>query len=233
MSPYARVAITVSVNSMSINWSTLFRQPQTYLLLTGVGLGYAGLIFLAGSRPLAWLTGGSISAVMVGTWATGFQTKPGLQSDSDLLDSANFSARLNQLNQQVPAQSRQTWEQAQRWATESQRFAERIYERDPLLQVELLEAMHTVLNLARQVAEGLKVMDEIETPTYRKLAQQRLNASRDRLQVSHAQLQQLQDQVALAGLDSTQGMDRSLPQRLQTLINANKQILEDSDGSPS
>jgi hypothetical protein len=188
---------------------------------------------LAGARPLAWLAGGGISAGDGRHLGYGLSDQIGDSVGQRPFDATNFAARLNQLNQQVPAQARQTWEQAQRWATESQRFAERIYERDPLLQVELLEAMHTVLNLARQVAEGLKVMDEIETPTYRKLAQQRLNASRDRLQVSHAQLQQLQDQVALAGLDSTQGMDRSLPQRLQTLINANKQILEDSDGSPS
>jgi hypothetical protein len=217
---------------MSINWSTLFRQPQTYLLLTGVGLGYGVLLLLAGARPLAWLAGGGISAAMVGTWATGFQTKSGTLANSDLLDATNFAARLRQLNQQVPAKSRPTWEQAEAWATESQRFAERIYERDPMLQVELLEAMHTVLNLARQVAEGLKVMDEIETPTYRKLAKQRLEASRNRLQASHSQLQQLQDQVALAGLDDAQGMSGSFPQRLQTLITANKQILEDSD-SPS
>jgi hypothetical protein len=200
---------------MSINWSTLFRQPQTYLLLTGMGLGYLRgfarvACWLGRIHWPGWLAEG-ISAAMVGTWAwlTGFQTKSGTLANSDLLDATdNFAARLRQLNQQVPAKSRPTWEQAEAWATESQRFAERIYERDPMLQVELLEAMHTVLNLARQVAEGLKVMDEIETPTYRKLAKQRLEASRNRLQASHSQLQQLQDQVALAGLDDAPGNGR-------------------------
>ena len=156
-----------------------------------------------------------------------------MKSSNDLLDSTIFAARLTGFDRQVPGKSRQTWDQARGWAVESQRFAERIYERDPMLQVELLEAMHTVLNLARQVAEGLKVMDEIETPTYRNLAQQRLQASCDRLQASHAQLQQLQDQIALAGLEDAQNASGSLPQRLQTLITANKQILEDSNSNPA
>ncbi len=182
---------------------------------------------VAGPRPLTWLAGGGISAAMVGTWAVGFrgQTEPSF-SDSNLLESQAFAQQIQQFDQQVPQKGRSTWQQVRTWATESQRFAERIYGQDPLLQVELLEAMHTVVDLARQVAEALEVMDQIETPTYRQLAQQRLTASCDRMQSSHAQLQQLQDQVALAKLDQSSSTSSSLPQRLQNLVAANKQILE-------
>jgi hypothetical protein len=84
-----------------------------------------------------------------------------------------------------------------------------------------------VMDLAKQVADGLTVIDQIETPTYRQLAQQRVEASRDRLQATHAQLQQLQDQVALSSLETDSTASSPLPDRLQTLITANKYILED------
>ena len=218
---------------MAAQQSSFWRQPQTYLLLIGTGLGYATLLLFAGPRPLTWLAGGGISAAMVGTWAAGFRRQTeSYSSGSNLLEGESFARQLQQFDQQIPQKGQHTWQQAQAWATESQRFAERIYEQDPLLQVELLEAMHTVVDLARQVAEALEVIDQIETPTYRQLAQQRLKASCDRMQASHAQLQQLQDQVALAKLDQSSSTGSTLPQRLQNLVAANKQILENPNPDP-
>jgi hypothetical protein len=218
---------------MATQQSGFWHKPQTYLLLAGTGLGYAALLLFAGSRPFTWLAGGGISAAMVGTWAAGFREQTdSITIGSNLLESESFARQLQQFDQQVPQKGQMTWRKARTWATESQKFAERIYEQDSLLQVELLEAMHTVIDLARQVAEALQVMDQIETPTYRQLAQQRLDASCDRLQSSHAQLQQLQDQVALTKLDQSTSTDRTLPQRLQTLVAANKQILETPNADP-
>ena len=210
-----------------------WRQPQTYLLLAGTGLGYAALLLVVGARPLAWVTGGGISAAMVGTWTTGFRrpSEP-LTSGSNLLESESFAQQLQQFDQRVPQKGQGTWRQVRTWAVESQRFAERIYEQDSLLQIELLEAMHTVVDLARQVAEALEVMNQIETPTYRQMAQQRLKASCDRMQASHVQLQQLQDQVALAKLDQSSAGGGTLPQRLQNLVAANQQILEANRPDP-
>ncbi|NJL44657.1 MAG: hypothetical protein HC922_00705 [Leptolyngbyaceae cyanobacterium SM2_3_12] len=214
--------------AMGIRWSKLLSQPQTYILLTGTGLGYGALIWLAGPRPLVWLAGGGISAAMVGSWATGYRPSPEVARGDNLLDAETFAGQLLPLGRQVPSKAQPAWRQAQTWATESQRFAANIYGRDSFLQVQLLEAMHTVLDLSRQVSEALGVMDKIETPTYRQLAQQRLEASCDRLQATHAQLQQLQDQVTLAGLEDDPNSTSSLPQSLQTLVAANKDILADN-----
>ena len=52
------------------------------------------------------------------------------------------------------------------------------------------------------------------------------------MQASHAQLQQLQDQVALAKLDQSSSTGSTLPQRLQNLVAANKQILENPNPDP-
>ena len=210
---------------MGMRQSTLWGLPQTYLLLGGTALGYALLIFLAGPRPIAGLAGAGVAAAMVGSWVVGFRPSETATDSDDLLNPQIFAGQLGTLGKRVPKPAQKTWAQVQTWASESQRFAAQIYGRDSLLQLELLEAMHTVLDLSGQVADALAVIDQIETPAYRQLAQQRLESSCDRLQATHAQLQQLQDQVALSTLD-TAGND-TLPQRLQTLIDANKTILQD------
>lgn len=211
---------------------TLWTQPQTYLLLLGTALGYGGLLWLAGPKPITVLGGGGISAAMIGSWAWGFRPPKNEDPSSNLLDAAVFRSQIDPLGKRVPTASQPTWTEAQAWAVASQRFAARICEREPMLQGDLLEALHTVMALSQQVAEGLAVIPQIETATYRHLTQQRLEASRDRLRDTHDQLQQLQDQVALASLDSNT-LERDtpsgdLPQGLQTLIVANKHILEDT-----
>ncbi|MEA5448797.1 hypothetical protein VB780_09480 [Leptolyngbya sp. CCNP1308] len=209
--------------------STLWGQPQTYLLLGGTALGYALMIFLVGPKPVAVLAGAGTAAAMVSSWAAGFRPSEASTNSGDLLDPQTFASQLGTLGQRVPPKAQKVWREVQAWSTESQRFAARIFDRDPLLQVELLEALHTVLDLSGQVADGLAVLDQIETPAYQQMAQQRLTASRDRLQATHSQLQQLQDQVALSTLDTAD--DSTLPHSLQSLIEANKTILQDNQDS--
>ncbi|MBD2234389.1 hypothetical protein [Phormidium tenue] len=209
--------------------STLWGQPQTYLLLGGTALGYALMIVLAGPKPVAVLAGSGVAAAMVSSWAAGFRPSEATANSGDLLDAQTFASQLGTLGQRVPPKAQKAWREVQDWATESQRFAARIFDRDPLLQVDLLEALHTVLDLSGQVADGLAVLDQIETPAYQQMAQQRLTASRDRLQATHSQLQQLQDQVALSTLDTAD--DSTLPHSLQSLIDANKTILQNNQDS--
>ncbi|HSM83545.1 MAG TPA: hypothetical protein VLS96_17800 [Nodosilinea sp.] len=215
----------MAIRQSSFLGASFWGRPQTYLLLGGTALGYALLIGLAGPKPVVGLAGAGVAAAMVGSWAVGCRPTPFEASGSNLLDAQTFGSQLGTLGTRVPPKAQKTWREVQAWATESQRFAAQICDRDPLLQVELLEAMHTVLDLSGQVADGLAVIDQIETPAYRQMAAQRLDASRDRLQATHAQLQQLQDQTALATLDDSSASD-TLPQRLQTLIDANKTILD-------
>lgn len=209
---------------MPINWPALGRQPQTYLLFLGTAFGYSLLIALAGNRPVAWAGGGAVAAVMAGSWVTGYRSSPvGMHDGSDLLDAANFQRRIDAIQAQVSRDRSQTWQPVKNWALQSQTFAVRICDREPTLRTELLEALYTVVELAQQVADGLQVQAQIQTPKYQHMAKKQLQQSCDRMQQTHQQLQQLQDQVALASL--SQG-DASLPRRLETLIAANKEILE-------
>lgn len=212
-----------------MGWAALMRQPQTYLLAFGVGLGFAVLVGLAGWRPLVLIGGGAIALAMIGTWAAGFRTTPTPLTVGDLLNPQVLDQEMTALEQKVPQPRQDPWPQVRTWAEDARRFADRICDRDPLMRADLLEALHTVLDLARQVAEALQVIDHIETPAYQKLAQKRLRASCDRMAATHSQMQQLQDQVALSALDPSQPADTALPQRLQTLVAANRQILNTID----
>jgi hypothetical protein len=216
---------------MSLAWSRLLRLPQTYLLLGGIILGYGSLIAWAGPRPVAYLGGGGIAVAMTTSWAAGFRKRPPVGLDaSDVLAAATCQQRLADIAQTLPDPTNSIWGQARDWAMAAQGYADHICQRDPLLRADLLEAMHTVLDLTGQVAEALRVMAQIQTPAYRQLAQQRLQASHDRLRDSVAQLQQLQDQIALASLEPG---GAPLPDRLQQLIAANRQILRTASSDPT
>lgn len=209
---------------MPINWPALGRHPQTYLLLLGIAFGYSLLIAFAGNRPLVWIGGGVVAMAMAGSWITGYRLPPLKEHEhTDLLNINSFQRQIDTIQAQVAQASYRTWQPVKDWALQSQAFATHICDREPTLRPELLEALYTVVDLAQQVADGLQVQAQIQTPAYQQMAKKQLQQSCDRMEQTHHQLQQLQDQVALASL--TQG-DTSFPQRLETLIAANKEILE-------
>ena len=143
---------------MRVDWTSLFKHPQTYLLLFGTALGYGGLIFFSGSRPLAWFGGGSVATAMVGSWVIGYRSSPSTTEDSsNLLETVVFKRCIEHIETQVAQGVYSTWQPVRDAALQSQTFAARIYEQESSLQAELLEALHTVVDLAQQVADGLKV----------------------------------------------------------------------------
>ena len=219
-------------------WQQAIVMPQTYALIVGTLLGFGGLVGVVGNRPLVWAGGSGISLVMLGSWVWGFRS-PQKSARSPMiqnwLQSETLVTYLAELEQGLPsAQDAQdaTWRSAKIWASQAQTAAQQIVEQDPLLHVEIIETLHTVMALVAQIAEALNVQAHIQTPIYRNAAQQHLQASCDRLQDSNNQLQQLQDQLMLSKLErSIYSEDSRLPQRLQTLIAANKLILETSHDS--
>lgn len=211
---------------MGFAWRKIWRLPQTYILLIGAGLGYLCLIVWLTPRLIVLLTGGVITFSMVLAWLWQFRQERTGSAESNLLESPIFLKQLMAVENRVPKRSDPTWERVQRWAGETQLFAAQIAQREPTLAPELLEALYTVLGLTQQVADGLEAVRHIRTKTYRDLAQQRLQESCDRLQTTHAQLQQLQDQIVLSSLTAETTSSTALPQRLQGLIADNRTVLQ-------
>ncbi|WP_066423466.1 hypothetical protein [Anabaena sp. 4-3] len=201
----------------------VMRYKQTYWLIAGAIIGYVGFVLVLGTTRLVIGVGGAIALVMIVFWFyTVNQVSP--KSKHNLLERETFLAHLNQLQRQIDKTSQTTWRQAYQWAEASQQFATEIAQREPTLIPELLEALYTVLALTQQVVSAVTAVNQVQSSTYRPLAKQQLQASCDRLQQTHNQLQQLQDQILLSKLNQTPP-DINLPKTLQLLITANKTAL--------
>jgi hypothetical protein len=82
-----------------------------------------------------------------------------------------------------------------------------------------------VLDLSNQVVEAILALEKVQTESYRSLAEEHLKTSLNRLQNTHHQLQQLQDQVLVSSLENSE-MSSRLPSYLQELISVNRSSLE-------
>lgn len=214
-------------------WQTVLVIPQTYLLIVGVGLGYALWIVMLGQRPFVLGIGGAIALLSLAFWVTQVAVSPDLvarqrrERSQDLLDETIFNRQVDQIRSDyhsaISSAARsdtQLWQQTLDACQDCRSFAAEIAKRRPALTVEALETLHTVLDLLKQIGQGIQVTRQVETDTYRQLAQQRLATSRDRLHETRAQLQLLQDQLALSSLDESQTAGE-LPVNLTVLIQAN------------
>lgn len=186
-----------------------------------------------GTRPIVWIMGGAIALITLAAWVWQNRPQPQPEGAADnLLDSVIFRERLKGVERQLPDASQPEWTQAQTWALQIQQSAEGIAQREPSLTPDLLEALHTVLDLAGQVAGALQVTQKIQTEAYRQLAQEQLTKSSDRLRETWTQMQQLQDQLALSALEQQAAQTEPLPAQLRLLITNNKTTLH-SDHPPA
>lgn len=211
-----------------MNWKIFWRKvlslPQSYFLIGGAGLGYLSLVTWLGSRPLVLIIGGAIAGGMIIAWFWKLKQFYALRT-ANLLDSAIFLNELTSIERQLAGNKDASWEQTLINAQEIQTFAQRIASRESILIPELLETLHTVLSLCKQVVASLLALEQMETETYRNLTLQHLQTSRQRIEETHRLLQQLQDQVLLSSVKTSE-VQASLPNRLQVIIAENKTVLE-------
>ena len=203
-----------------------FRFSYHQLLLTGVLLGYIIFVFWLGIRLTVLLSGAVIVALAIASWYSqlkNFKNSPKVTS-ANLLQIDVFSNHLNHLNYQIPHPSLPLWESVKQQAQSIQQIARQIAEQESTFTPDLLETLHTVLDLVDQLVEALQVIQKVQTPRYRNLAEQKLASSQKRLDQTHEKLQELHDQMVLETLDRRSNYAPNvIGQRLQTLINENEQ----------
>lgn len=210
------------------NWTRLSRKllslPHSYFLLLGAGLGYLGLLLWVGIRLIPILLGALIFILMILAWIWQIEKMRGLIADN-LLENEIFRDKLAELTRKLAGRSPANWQETLNWAKESQAFAHRIARKESVLTPELLETLYTVIALLDQVIEAHLALEQVETDTYKKLAENHLEASRKQLKNTHSQLQYLQDQVLLSALETTE-VKAGLPGNLRSLISENKTTLQ-------
>ncbi len=189
-----------------------------------------------GMRPVVLAIGLAIALLTLLAWACQVSRLPNLRSklapehSANLLDTVVYANRIDQLQTQFRLHEQAaTWQQAIDWSQSSQVVAVAIADRAPALSADLLETLYTVLGLLEQVGQAIQVTQEVETPTYQRLAKEKLDTSLQRLEVTYQDLQVLRDQLALSSL-SPESESQKLPVNLQVLIQANAAALKLPNG---
>jgi len=213
---------------MNIDWFKALRASQTHLLLFSTGLALTWFIILLPSRPIVWFSGGTISCMTAISWFLKFQHRKVLPSTVNLLDQQVFLSQLTLQEHTCSFRAKPIWLKVHQQSNKIQVFASQIAQQEATLIPDLLESLHTVLELSDQVRETLKVLDQIQMPVYQNLAEQRLKHSCDRLKTTHEQLQHLYEHTVLSKVSQNIGISQ-LPERLQLLIDTNKAALQASN----
>lgn len=207
------------------SWCNSSRFSQTQWLFTGLFIGYLGFVWWLGIRLIVLVSGAVIVMLAIIFWYRQLQSQGRTHSttSANLLQMDIFLSHINALNHQIPDASQPLWRLVQQQAEDIQQMATQIAQQEATFTPDLLETLHTVLELVDQLVQALQVIQQVQTPRYRELAQQQLQSSQTRLQQTHDQLQELRDQMALENLERRSLTTSSgISTRLQILIAENE-----------
>lgn len=196
-------------------------------LLLALALGSFGMVVWLGLRWIVVLSSLVICGAAIAAWKhqLNHHRKMSLiaPNSANLLQSDTFIAHLDHLEGRFPEISELLWRSARQRAEAIQAIAAQIAQTESAFIPNLLETLHTVLDLTEQLAQALKAVQQVKTYHYQQLAQQRLHSSQMRLNQTHNQLQELRDQIILDTLQQqslTPAAEMST--WLQTLIKDNE-----------
>lgn len=213
------------------SWCNSSRFSQTQWLFIGLFIGYVVFVWWLGIRLIVLVSGAVIVGLALAFWYSQLQPQKTTHSatSANLLQTNVFLNHIGALDHQIPDASQPLWRLIQQQAEAIHQIATQIAQQEPTFTPDLLETLHTVLELVDQLVQALQVIQQVQTPRYRELAQQQLQSSQTRLQQTHDQLQQLRDQIAFENLERRSFTAPSvISTRLQTLIAENeKGILGD------
>ena len=184
-------------------------------------------VFILGWRLIVLLTGGAIAFTSSIYWFWQIHSPSSSQSlSSNLLQGDVFAEHLAYSQRRVPAAHLRVWAGAQTQATSIQTNAEQIALRESMLIPDLLETLHSTLDLTEQIAEALYLLNQMQTAQYQTQTQQQLQKSLARLEVTHNQLQTLNDQFAWEHLEQRSHYTSALASGLQIVVSENEKVCE-------
>ncbi|MBE9138342.1 hypothetical protein IQ254_14290 [Nodosilinea sp. LEGE 07088] len=200
--------------------------PQTLILLVALTLGSFGVVLWVGLRWVVVTSVLIISGAAVATWQQQIDRHRRLLSApsnaANLLQKDVFLSHLNHVEHQYSDIPQSLWVSARQQAEAIQAVAAQIAQTESAFIPDLLETLHTVLDLVEQLAQALRAVREVKTYRYQQLAQQQLYSSQKRLEQTRARLQELCDQMTLTTLQQSSTPPTEISTWLQTLIAENE-----------
>lgn len=207
------------------------RPPSLRWLLAGLTVGYGGLVLWQGLRLVVLITGGAITAAAITAWYC-FpkpQSRNLAASSTNLLELEVWRWRLANLEPLLPTVTQPQWQKTVQQAVAIHPLVTQIAQQEPTFIPDLIETLHTVLELVDQLSRALQTTQRVQMPHYQALAQQQLRRSQTRLQQTHEQLRELHDQLMLTDLTQrSQSIVSGISIRLQLITAENAQSLLES-----
>lgn len=208
----------------------LLTRSASQLLIIGLLIGYVSFVLWLGMRLIVIFSGAVIVVFAIASWYVQLKGQKTNSSDTsaNLLEADVFYGHIKYLENRVPDACQSLWRSVRQQAVNIQQIAIQISQQESTLTPDLLETLHTILDLIDRLVQALQVTEKVQTSHYRELAKQQLQSSLNRLQKSQDQLQELHDQIALDNLGQPTLTTSSLiSTKLQTLIaENNKGILK-------
>ncbi len=211
-------------------WRRFFVRRTQYLGLCLLA-AYGTYLLWLGIRPIVIFSGALICILTLFSWLLNSRPSVEKQDDSNLLDQTIFHARLEALcSLSRNAKSKDAglidWQRKYAQVEGIHQVVSAIAHQAPLFIPDLLDTLHTVLELFSQFTQAFLATQQLKTLQYQKIAQQQLLASTYRLNQTHTQLQELHDQLLTEDMDMhSPALSSGVSSRLQTLITSNKSEL--------
>jgi hypothetical protein len=203
-----------------------YRLPHTLILLVAIALGSFGIVLWLGLRWVMVAGVLIISMAAIAVWQRQLNRhtqRLSTTNAANLLQKDVFLSHLNHVEHQYSDIPHSFWVLARQRAEAIQAITDQIAKKESAFVRDLLETLHTVLDLVEQLAQALRAIREVKTYRYQQLAQQQLYSSHKRLELTHTQLQELRDRMIL---DTFQQplltSSAEISTWLQTLIAENK-----------
>jgi hypothetical protein len=184
---------------MAYRWQSALKIPQTQYLLVGLSLGFLGFIRSLGLRWITLICGVLIVGVAIAAWFIQLESRQSQPTprSTNLLDPATFEEQLDFWNPQIPDASQSIWQAIQQQAEATRQVALQIAQKEPSFTVDLLETLHSVLDLVEHLAQTLRELPTVKSSHYRNSMQQQMQVGQTRLEQTLQQVQEIHDQIVL------------------------------------
>jgi hypothetical protein len=186
---------------MSNSICRTLRLWETRYFMIGVAVGLMVFIGQLGLRPIVLLSGIAIVLAALIYWF--WQTRSTAKANStNLLELDVFVACLDGLKAGIPVLQLEAWKAVQDKTLTIWAIAAQLAKQESLLLPDLLETLHSTLELAERSAEALCLSEQMQTPSFQDKARRQMPRSFERLQITQTQLQTLADQLAWERLEA-------------------------------
>lgn len=210
------------IHSLRANWRHIKPQPQTYILLGSLSFTYLIFIYSLGFHPLALIAGLAIALITWSIWTIAIPPKIeeiNQQNQANLLLEASFENELRRCERQLEQVGdrllKAQWQDSLDLARNIHTVTQQINERHGSFLTELLEILHLVLSICREIAGCTLASTTVKNTFGLQQVARRLELKQSQLQEIDRGVSELRDKLIVSDLSANNIVD---PDHLKQLL---------------